>query len=407
MPVWPSWTGHLFRRGMSEQSVTSSLSQGKHDNDSRTLASTLEETTQPSVQERLVGRTRCIVRSPHEAIHRVSGVFKLREFRSSLCLQWIIVPEGGQRWQAEDPCSLSTVEGIQQVSRSTQYSQRGSDSAVRCGRTLRINQIVNTNRPRSGAGTHVYNPHLFDNLSTSCSVRKAGAQVPSPPCLGEGPHGWVPVDTHSTPVPSSIGQAVGGLCSPRAQWTTETRATRTISLQMISQLTQFFALSFLSISSVSTEQWQLYVKNLRAIKIDRGNLRFWWVNQLFSTKSRQKFLCRMKTLHTIKFFGSNTFKKLNRFHQKAKWVNSVRKQDSCVLLKLDNISWPRTLVILDNFAQWLVENILYLEVIQFLNRKDGYKEIWELDLYWKSRPVFKTSSIVWISRSWKICFKSR
>ena len=31
---------------------------------------------------------------------------------------------------------------------------------------------------------------------------------------------------------------------------------------------------FLSISSVATEQWQLYVKNLRAIKMDRGNLRF-------------------------------------------------------------------------------------------------------------------------------------
>ena len=30
----------------------------------------------------------------------------------------------------------------------------------------------------------------------------------------------------------------------------------------------------LSISSVSTEQWQLYVKNLRAIKMDQGNLRF-------------------------------------------------------------------------------------------------------------------------------------
>ena len=40
------------------------------------------------------------------------------------------------------------------------------------------------------------------------------------------------------------------------------------------QLKQFFALSFLSISSVSTEQWQLYVNNLRAIKMDRENLRF-------------------------------------------------------------------------------------------------------------------------------------
>ena len=41
-----------------------------------------------------------------------------------------------------------------------------------------------------------------------------------------------------------------------------------------SQLTQFFALSFLSVSSVSTEQWQLHVKNLRTIKMDRVNLRF-------------------------------------------------------------------------------------------------------------------------------------
>ena len=31
---------------------------------------------------------------------------------------------------------------------------------------------------------------------------------------------------------------------------------------------------FLPISSVSTEQWRLYVKNLRTIKMDRGNLRF-------------------------------------------------------------------------------------------------------------------------------------
>ena len=45
---------------------------------------------------------------------------------------------------------------------------------------------------------------------------------------------------------------------------------RYTSLQMNTQLKQFFALSFLSISSVSTEQWQLYVKNLRTIKMDRG-----------------------------------------------------------------------------------------------------------------------------------------
>ena len=46
------------------------------------------------------------------------------------------------------------------------------------------------------------------------------------------------------------------------------------SLQIKIQLIRFIALFFLSISSVSTEQWQLYAKNLRAIKIDRENLRF-------------------------------------------------------------------------------------------------------------------------------------
>ena len=131
--------------------------------------------------------------------------------------------------------------------------------------------------------------------------------------------------------------------------------------------------------------------SMKTTKIERGNLRFWWVNQLFSVKLTQKFFCRMKTFWIIKFFGSSTFNKLNRFHQKTDWVNFVRKQDLCVLLKLDNISWPKTLVILDNFVQWLVVNTLFLETIYLHNQKDGFKEISELDLYWKSRPVFSTS----------------
>ena len=45
---------------------------------------------------------------------------------------------------------------------------------------------------------------------------------------------------------------------------------RYTSLQIKTQLIQFIALFFLSISSVSTEQWQLYAKNLRTIKIERG-----------------------------------------------------------------------------------------------------------------------------------------
>ena len=46
------------------------------------------------------------------------------------------------------------------------------------------------------------------------------------------------------------------------------------SLQIIQQFKLFFASIFLPISSVSTEQWRLYVKNLRIIKMYRVNLRF-------------------------------------------------------------------------------------------------------------------------------------
>ena len=52
------------------------------------------------------------------------------------------------------------------------------------------------------------------------------------------------------------------------------KASLYTSLQIKTQLIQFIALFFLSISSVSTEQWQLYAKNLRAIKMDRETLRF-------------------------------------------------------------------------------------------------------------------------------------
>ena len=44
------------------------------------------------------------------------------------------------------------------------------------------------------------------------------------------------------------------------------------SLLIKIQLIQFIALFFLSISSVSTEQWQLYAMNMKTTKIERGNL---------------------------------------------------------------------------------------------------------------------------------------
>ena len=63
-----------------------------------------------------------------------------------------------------------------------------------------------------------------------------------------------------------------------------------------------FAWLFLHVSSVFTEQWQLYAKNLNPVKIDQGNLMYWWDNQLFSVKSRQKFFRRMMTQHIKTFY---------------------------------------------------------------------------------------------------------
>ena len=81
------------------------------------------------------------------------------------------------------------------------------------------------------------------------------------------------------------------------------------------QLIQFIALFFLSISSVSTEQWQLYAMNMKATQTARGNPLYWWVNQLYLKKSKPKYLLMMKNPETLKSFGSNIFNKLNRFHQ--------------------------------------------------------------------------------------------
>ena len=51
------------------------------------------------------------------------------------------------------------------------------------------------------------------------------------------------------------------------------------------------------------------------------------VSLLFLEKSKLKHLL-VKNLKTPKSFCRNIFSKLNRFHQKTDWVNSVRKQDS-------------------------------------------------------------------------------
>ena len=89
----------------------------------------------------------------------------------------------------------------------------------------------------------------------------------------------------------------------------------------------YFSHIFLPISSVFTEQMQTCVKNLKLIKMDRGNLMYWWDNQLFTVKSRQKFVCRMTSRYIRMFYCNSMKNESSFFHKKAKWVNSVWTQD--------------------------------------------------------------------------------
>ena len=144
---------------------------------------------------------------------------------------------------------------------------------------------------------------------------------------------------------------------------------------------------------MSTEQWQLHAKNLRAIKIEREEPEILVGQSLVLVEVQAETpLQKKKNPMNDQIIWKQFFQQVESLSPEIEWVNSVRKQDLCVLLKWDNISWPRTLVFLDNFAQWLVANTLYHKR-QLLNRKDGFKEIWGLDVYWKSRRVCATLQV--------------
>ena len=83
---------------------------------------------------------------------------------------------------------------------------------------------------------------------------------------------------------------------------------------------------------------------------------------------------------------------LRGFHNKIDWVNVVWMQDSWVLLKLDSISWRKTLE--NNFMQWPVVSTLFQEMMDHHNQKDGSMETQTLDPCWKSRLVACMVNIV-------------
>ena len=113
------------------------------------------------------------------------------------------------------------------------------------------------------------------------------------------------------------------------------------------------------------------------------------INQSFSVRSRQKFLWIVMTWLTRIFYCSNMENELKNYHNKTNWVNSVWMQDSWMLLRMDSISWRKTLEILHNLIQWPLVDTLFQENTKHHNRKAGSKETPELG-HWKLQPVICT-----------------
>ena len=77
--------------------------------------------------------------------------------------------------------------------------------------------------------------------------------------------------------------------------------------------------------------------------------------------------------------------RIEKLSQENKVSKFVWMQDSYMLLRLDSISWLRTLE--NNSLRRLVVNTLFQEMTDHQNRKDGYRDTRELDPFWKLRPV--------------------
>ena len=105
--------------------------------------------------------------------------------------------------------------------------------------------------------------------------------------------------------------------------------------------------------------------------------------------------------HTRIFHCDNMKNESNSSHKKTKWVNSVWMQDLYMLLRLDSISWRKTLK--NSYLRKLVMNTLFQEMTDHHNQKDGFRETRELDPRWKLRPIvcmenmeLKSESGLWV-----------
>ena len=148
----------------------------------------------------------------------------------------------------------------------------------------------------------------------------------------------------------------------------------------------FFAQSFLSSSSVFTEQSQKGMKNTKPFTIVRGNP-LWEDNRIphsCQDWSRQKRLWIVITVLTKIFYCNNIENELKSNHNETAWANFVWLEDILMVLRSDSISWRKTPQNCHNSQmQWPVVNTLCQERRKHRNQKVGSEGTPKLDPYWK------------------------
>ena len=159
----------------------------------------------------------------------------------------------------------------------------------------------------------------------------------------------------------------------------------------------FFAQSFLLISSVSTEQSQICVKNTNLAMIEHGDLlwqdnlthcscQVWWRQTCL-----WPMILRKKNNHC-----KDTKNERKGFRNKIVWLRFVLMQDFWQQLESDSTSWQRTLNNSHNVQrQWHVVSIFCQEMKNHLTRKVGFEGTPKLGTYWKSQPPICKVNWAW------------
>ena len=170
------------------------------------------------------------------------------------------------------------------------------------------------------------------------------------------------------------------------------------SALMGKRLKLLFAQLFMFISSVSTEQSRMCVRNTKPVKHVRGDP--YWQSNLTHCLCQQvrwwKHLHLQPMILRKKIYCKSSKNEWKGYHNNILWLRFVLMQDSWQRLTSDSTSWQKTLKNSHNLQnQWLVVSTLYHEMKNHLTRKVGFDGTPKLSPYWKSQPATFKVNLEW------------